>query len=246
MTLRNRNVPRLFDIRAPFRAKGLRLTLENRNFTSVFNIQPSFCANGLHLAVKTTKLYLELHIYASFVICAFAILHRILLTFMSCDISVGLHLNCQNCKFTSIFDVSACFCSHFVRKGDVRDHGQKIRISPYVCAPDAHDQELQGAAVRVVRALWSWPAAAGCCCQRALWSLGAGALPELLWNLDAGAVAGGRCEMSMVARGGGWRLCYIMFTPLAAQKKHLLCGVYAGVVCIIVSTFIPCLTFSNL
>lgn len=52
----------------------------------------------------------------------------------------------------------------------------------------------------------------------ALWSLGAGALPELLWNLDAGAVAGGRCEMSMVARGGGWRLCYIMFTPLAAQK----------------------------
>jgi len=96
VTLQNRNVPRLFDIRAPFRAKGLRLTLENRNFTSVFNIQPSFCANGLHLAVKTTKLYLELHIYTSFVICAFAILHRILLTFMSCDISVGLHLNCIN------------------------------------------------------------------------------------------------------------------------------------------------------
>lgn len=178
-------------------------------------------------------------------ICAFAILHRILLTFMSCDISVGLHLNCQNCKFTSIFDVSACFCSHFVRKGDVRDHGQKIRISPYVCASDAHDQELQGAAVRVVRALWSWPAAAGCCCQRAV-ELGCRRPSRAAVELGRWC----RCRGSLrdvYGSAGRWMEIMLYYVYAACcPKNHLLCGVYAGVVCTIVSTFIPCLTFSNL
>ena len=46
---------------------------------------------------------------------------------------------------------------------------------------------------------------------------------------------------------GRWMEIMLYYVYAACcPKNHLLCGVYAGVVCIIVSTFIPCLTFSNL